>query len=149
MTLSLQEVSDRLEIQDVLVSYSHAVDSRDWDALDVLFTPDAVIDFTATGGPLGDLPSTKRFLADALPLFASTQHMLGASLIRVHGDVAEVRTTCHNPMVLAAEHRTVWFIGLWYVDALVRSDGRWRIRHRRQERSHVVRDLADAATTAS
>jgi hypothetical protein len=31
--LSLQEISDRLEIQDLLARYSHAVDQRDWAAL--------------------------------------------------------------------------------------------------------------------
>ncbi len=147
MTLSVQEISDRLEIQDLLVRYSHAVDSRELDRLDEVFTADARVDFTATGGPEGDLASTKRFLADALPVFASTQHMLGASLINVDGDTAQVRTTCHNPMVLAGAARAGWVIGLWYVDALVRTDDGWRIRHRRQECSHVVRELADSATT--
>ena len=29
MTMSLQEISDRMEIQELLVSYSHAIDSRE------------------------------------------------------------------------------------------------------------------------
>ncbi len=43
--LSQQEISDRLELQDVVHAYSHAVDARDWDALDEVFVPDAVIDY--------------------------------------------------------------------------------------------------------
>ncbi|MGR7003390.1 nuclear transport factor 2 family protein [Yinghuangia aomiensis] len=39
--LSLQEISDRLEIQDLMVRYSHAVDTQQWDVLDTVFTPDA------------------------------------------------------------------------------------------------------------
>jgi len=35
--LSLQEISDRMEIQDVLAKYSDAIDSRRWDDLDALF----------------------------------------------------------------------------------------------------------------
>lgn len=34
MTLTLQEMSDRFEIQDLIVGYCYAVDTRDWDTLD-------------------------------------------------------------------------------------------------------------------
>ncbi len=51
--LSLQEISDRLEIQELLVRYSHAVDTRDWEAFEHVFTEDAVIDYTEMGGPRG------------------------------------------------------------------------------------------------
>ena len=42
--LSQQELSDRFEIQDLLVAYCDAIDRRQWDALDDLFTSDAIID---------------------------------------------------------------------------------------------------------
>ena len=50
LSLSIQHISDRLEIQDILTQYCYAVDDRDWDKYRQLFTPDAVIDDTATGG---------------------------------------------------------------------------------------------------
>ena len=59
--MTLQELSDRAEIQDLIVDYAHAVDSHRWDDLDALFTPDATLDFTATGGAAGDLPTIKAF----------------------------------------------------------------------------------------
>jgi hypothetical protein len=31
MTLSIQEISDRLEIEQLLIRYCHAIDERDWD----------------------------------------------------------------------------------------------------------------------
>ena len=40
MTMSLEEISDRMEIQDLMVRYSYAIDSRNWDALDDVFTPE-------------------------------------------------------------------------------------------------------------
>jgi hypothetical protein len=43
-TLSLAEISDRLEIQQLLVDYSTAIDNRRFDDLDKVFTPDAYID---------------------------------------------------------------------------------------------------------
>lgn len=42
--LSLEEISDRLEIQQLLVDYSAAIDRRRFDDLDRVFTPDAYID---------------------------------------------------------------------------------------------------------
>jgi hypothetical protein len=42
--LSLQEMSDRLEIQQLLVAYSTAIDQRRFDDLDRMFTADAYID---------------------------------------------------------------------------------------------------------
>ena len=46
MTFSLQDLSDRQEIQELLAAYSYAIDFRDWDALDDVFTEDATIDYT-------------------------------------------------------------------------------------------------------
>jgi SnoaL-like domain len=42
--LSVAEISDRLEIQQLLVDYSTAIDLRRFDDLDTVFTPDAYID---------------------------------------------------------------------------------------------------------
>lgn len=48
--LSVAEISDRLEIQQLLVDYSSAIDQRRFDDLDRVFTPDAYIDYRALGG---------------------------------------------------------------------------------------------------
>jgi hypothetical protein len=47
---SVQELSDRLELQDLITAYSYAIDFHRWDDLDDIFTADARLDFTATGG---------------------------------------------------------------------------------------------------
>jgi ketosteroid isomerase-like protein len=136
--LTLQEISDRLEIQDLLVDYAYAVDGRDWDALDNVFTPDAVIDFRATGGARGDLATIKAFLADALATFTAHQHLVAASKIELAGDTATGRTMCHNPMVLDGDGgQHVMFVGLWYVDRFVRTEAGWRIQHRAQELAYL------------
>ncbi len=54
--LTLQEISDRLEIQQVLIDYSSAIDQRRFDDLDAVFTPDAYIDYRVTGGIDGRYP---------------------------------------------------------------------------------------------
>ena len=78
-------VEDRLAIHDLLARYADAVDGRRFDALDDLFTLDATIDFTATGGPSGDLAATKQFLADAMPMFRRTQHLMGLPVVDIDG----------------------------------------------------------------
>ena len=137
MTLSLQEISDRLEIQDLLVSYSHAIDSRDWDALDEVFTADAVIDYTEMGGSRGSPAETKEFLRGAMPMFKAFQHMVATSKVTVEGDVAHGRTICHNPMVLDKDGKEhVMYCGLWYRDTFVRTPEGWRIKERHEERAY-------------
>ena len=64
MALSLQEMSDRFEIQDLLVGYCYAVDDMDFDALDQYFTDDAVIDYSEMVGVKGSLPEIKIFLRE-------------------------------------------------------------------------------------
>lgn len=133
--LSMQEMSDRIEIQDLIARYAHAIDDRDYAALDRVFTPDATIDYTDLGGAKGTLQETKAYLADAMPRFPAFQHMSATTRLDLDGDSAKARTILFNPMVMEheGEHR-VFFIGLWYVDDLVRTDAGWRIANRREEK---------------
>ena len=49
MAMSAQEISDRLEIEQLLVRYCYAIDQRDWDAYRSVYTKDAVIDDVSAG----------------------------------------------------------------------------------------------------
>jgi len=75
--LSLQDMSDRLEIQDLLARYCEVIDAQDFDVLDDIFTPDAIVDYTSAGGARGNLTETKAYLKRALEQFTGMQHMLG------------------------------------------------------------------------
>lgn len=135
--ISHQELSDRIEIQDLLAAYSDAIDSRNYEALDDVFLADAIIDYTEAGGIRGSLPEVKLYLDKALKPFASMQHMLGLPRIKITGDAATARTTLFNPMVVPSDSGTqVFFVGLWYVDELTRTDAGWRIASRREELSY-------------
>ena len=149
--LSMQEISDRLEIQELLIRYSHAVDTADWDAFEQVFTDDAVIDYTEMGGPRGGVKETRAFLESTMPTFASYQHMLGNTVLELEGDTARARTICFNPMALnrGESEPHIFFCGLWYRDVLVRSAAGWRIQDRYEERSYIYNMPPDllAATT--
>ncbi len=146
--MSLQEMSDRLEIQDLFARYSFAIDERDWDALDSVFKPDARIDYTETGGAKGSVAEIKAWLPVALERFPAFQHMVATTKLTLDGDRATSRTILFNPMVMAGEDGTTqtFFIGLWYRDSLVRTSAGWRIAERYEERSwmHNVPPLAPA-----
>lgn len=132
--LSQQEMSDRIEIADLITRYSSAIDRRAWDDLDPLFTEDAVLDYTATGGMKGTLPEHKAYNAEILTSFKGTQHLMALPVVTVDGDTATARTICFNPMVVDGKH--VFFVGLWYQDRLVRGDGGWRFAERVEELSY-------------
>lgn len=137
--LSLQEMSDRLEIQDLLTRYCDAIDSRDWDLLDTVFTPDARIDYAETGGAAGSYPEIKAWLPRALERFPAYQHMVAAPRLVIDGDAATSRTILFNPMVHRDEagQEQVFFIGLWYRDRLVRTAAGWRIAERYEEMAYA------------
>jgi hypothetical protein len=132
--LSHAEISDRLEIQQLIVDYSTAIDTRRFDDLDAVFTKDAYIDYTALGGIEGRYPEVKAWLAEVLPNFPMYAHMLGNFSVRIDGDTAASRTICFNPMVLPRatkeDHEQVMFCGLWYDDEFLRTAEGWRMTRR-------------------
>jgi hypothetical protein len=136
MPKSLRELSDRLEIQDLQSAYSHAIDTRDFDALDRVFSKDAFIDYTAFGGSAGGLEETKAFLRKALAMFGGFQHMVATSQVKLSGNRATAKTICWNPMVLKGENGEprVFFCGLWYHDEYLRTLDGWRITSRIEEK---------------
>jgi hypothetical protein len=112
------------------------VDTRDLDALDSIFTADASIDYTAMGGIKGGVPEVKAYLAEAMALFAKTQHMPGLPSVVVDGDRARATVPTHNPMKFEG-NPTMLFCGLWYHHDLVRTGEGWRIASLREEKAYM------------
>ncbi|MER8510654.1 nuclear transport factor 2 family protein [Mesorhizobium sp. M0894] len=129
MTLSLQEVSDRLEIEQLLARYCYAVDDRDWEAYRKIFTPDAVLDDTVTGGIRSGVGEHVAYMKGALSKILISQHAISTILLDLRGDEASARVHCSCPMVvdLGEGKRQVFFQGFWYRDRVVRTSEGWRI----------------------
>src|SRR3954453_3764154 len=100
MAFSQQEISDRLEIEDLLVRYCYAVDDRDWDAYRRIFTPDAVLDDTVTGGVRSGVDEHVAYLEKALSKILISQHGISTMLFDIKGDDARVRVLASVPMVV-------------------------------------------------
>lgn len=135
--LTQQELSDRFEIQDLITAYSYAVDFHRFDELDAIFTDDGVLDLTATGGIAGPLPEVKQWLVTVLGHFAGHQHLVATSQVTIRGNVANARSICHNPMWFADAAQPPLFVGLWYLDDLVRTAAGWRISRRSQQKGYL------------
>lgn len=138
--MDLQEIGDRLEIADVLTRYTRAIDTGAWDLLDTVFTPDAAIDYTESGGMAGTYPEVRAWLAEVLPAFFPKRlHTLGQLDVALGVDGDPDAATCsayfHNPMPLADEHgteRIVEFGGLYHHRLRRTADG-WRSERLHEE----------------
>lgn len=130
--MDLQTLSDRAEITDVLTRYTRAIDTGEWDKLDTVFTPDAQIDYTASGGIAAAYPEVKPWLAEMLPaFFPKRMHTLGQLDIQFDDDSPD-RASCsayfHNPMPMddgAGGEKIVEFGGIYHHTLARTADG-WR-----------------------
>ncbi|MDL9938493.1 nuclear transport factor 2 family protein [Gordonia sp. ABSL1-1] len=129
--LSIEEISARLEITQVLTDYSTAVDAGRFDDLDQVFTPDARIDYSVMGGITGNLAEVTTWLAQVLPAFTAYCHLLGNHDITVEGATAHSRSLCLNPMQTPS---STHLIGIWYRDEWTLTDQGWRIDSRTLEK---------------
>ena len=144
MPLSAQELADRSEIHDVLVRYATAIDTKQFELLSEVFTPDARVDYTTSGGPEDAFPRIRKWLEEALTPFPSYQHALTNTTYRFEGpDVAHTRTYFINPMGFPLEDGSlhVFTIYGYYVDRLMRTEAGWRIAARREEQELLVGSL--------
>jgi 3-phenylpropionate/cinnamic acid dioxygenase small subunit len=127
-----EELSDRLEIRELLDRYASVIDQRRWDALHEVFTPDAQVDYTSTGGKQGALEPVMAWLARALAPWPLNLHCISNVSIETAGDRARARCYFQAPMgrKLADGTQEIVTNAGWYDDELVRTTAGWRIRRR-------------------
>ena len=132
MSDAVTRLADRLAIDDQLTRYCRAIDSGDWDLLDGVFTPDAVLDYTSSGGIRGVYPDVKAWLAQVLPLFPIRQHYVTNREVEFAGDTAKSQAYLYNPMGRRREDggADLFFTGGIYRDRWRRTADGWRIAER-------------------
>jgi hypothetical protein len=128
--LDQQTISDRIEIDDLITRYTRSVDTLDWERFDTVFTPDATIDYSASGGKKGTRDEVRDWLAETLPMFSNMQHYVAQKEVDLDGDTAEVRVYLMNPMQIAQPDGSKWHmdVGGYYLHKLVRTPDGWRSR---------------------
>jgi len=142
MSLTVGEMSDRFELQDLCYRYAQLIDDRAFGQLGSVFTQDAHIDYSAMGGAVGNLPDTIAFLTDAMTIFSNFQHLNSNLQFSVTGDRATGRVMCFNPMELEQDDGSVYsfMLGLWYNDEYIRTEQGWRIAKRSEEKSWMLNE---------
>lgn len=141
---TVQALTDRAQIHDLLMGYALGIDRHDYDQVRECFADS----FTARYGErsFSDLDSLVQFVS-GVELFDSTTHFLSRPWVEVRDDEAFALTYAmisHRPPTPASETSDSgtgripaglvpgeWMTaGPIYRDRLVRQDGRWRIAER-------------------
>ncbi|RJL35265.1 nuclear transport factor 2 family protein [Bailinhaonella thermotolerans] len=135
------EAQDRAEIGELLARYAYAVDTGRWDLLREVFTPDATIDYTSSGGPRGGREEVVAWLAKVLPAWPGRQHLIGQTMVEVTGDEARVVAAFRDTLAPSRETRGPGGVihgGGWYHHRLLRTPEGWRSRDLVEEQTWRV-----------
>ena len=121
-------MSEHDELRSLGQRYSRAVDERDLDGLTALFHPDATVEGSRGGQSIAEWLDTMR----APRAFPTSMHVLGDPLIELDGADAARLDTYAVVYQLGDKDagQADLTLGIRYLDAAVRHDGRWVIRHR-------------------
>ena len=129
--MDLQDIVDRTEIRDAITHYTFGIDLGEWDRLDRVFTPDATINYTESGGIEAGFAEVKPWLAENLAIAPNRVHMIGQIDFEKlpDGDI-QANAYFHNPMLLPRPDGTdeLWEYGGRYHHAMVRTPAGWRSR---------------------
>ena len=137
--LTPQQMSDHIEITQLLYRYAPAIDNRDFGSLASLFTSDATIHYAVAGGTRLLVPAAVEWLRQALQMFRVTQHALSNPQIELDGDTARALTYVIATHVQVGLDGTEVYAVMHgaYSDRLVRTDAGWRISERRLDDIHT------------
>ncbi|MNO99742.1 hypothetical protein D3C76_915210 [compost metagenome] len=115
------------------------MDRQDWTTFERLFTENAVLDYSAFGGPCCAARDMASYLDNSISQMRGTQHTISTSMLDVEGNTATAHTAAQVMMISGKDDGTshVLFIGLWYRDTLVKRPDGWRIQTRSQEQSWI------------
>lgn len=127
MTVTDDDLRDRLAIMATLAELAAAIDARDWPAVAAVFNEDA----TAYGAEGVD--AILRRMREHLDGCGPTQHLIGNHRITVDGDSARSRSAARVHHVGAGAYQGRFFECLGdYEDHWVRVTGSgWRLCYRR------------------
>jgi len=131
----LRELLDQHAIERLLKRYASAIDRKQYDRLDDVFSADAWIDYRGAGGIAGHYPEVKRWLAEVLAPIGEMQHFISNVELEFDGDAATGSTYTINVNGITVEGELKHMIvGAVYVDRFVRRPEGWRIVERRESR---------------
>jgi uncharacterized protein (TIGR02246 family) len=129
----VQDVQDRLEIQQLVVEYGHLLDTHDLVGYSNLFAKDGewIGGFGRAQGPKAILAMMNKYIGTA-PFDAKNVkgfHLLTNIIVHVKGDHATAWSRIVY-MVRTKDDKPAPALGGHYDDTLVRENGRWKFQRR-------------------
>ena len=121
-----RSTSDELDVQRVLFEYAWACDNGDWHLLRSVFTADAHLDYSSTGGPVGKREEIVGWLRESLSQLTTIQHVVSNFQIDVDGDRASGRAMFLTSARVPGLHDMLT-TGGYYDLALRRETDGWKI----------------------
>ncbi len=128
------EMQDRFAIMDLYDRQLAAAEAWDLTAYDTTFAEHAEIDLRDFGQPVRPYAGYRDWLASLRPMMVAAQRITGGLRLQLDGDRATTRVpvVCYVTMeVEGVRHLT--YTGLFYNDALARTEDGWRIVERYEE----------------
>jgi hypothetical protein len=118
--------TDLLDIERLLYDYAWGCDEGEWVLLRSVFSDDAELDYTSTGGPAGGPDEVVAWLESSLSGIR-IQHMVSNFRIDVTGDSAAGKAMFFTTVHLVGLPQPLT-TGGYYDLGFVRVDGRWKVR---------------------
>lgn len=94
-SFSAEEAAAIIEIQQKIYYYGWCIDHRDFDALDEIFLPDAIVHYDVQDGTKAPWKEMRNWLPAGLEIFRLTQHNMSNPMVEIDGDRARSRTYGH------------------------------------------------------
>jgi hypothetical protein len=122
------DATDIIEVHQLLGLYGHVVDAARWDRFEELFTPDAVLDYTAVRAP-----QVFRGVDEIRSYFAGANHPSAHHVTNVfvwdEGGEVRVHSKFLAPFTRETHSPRRWYGGD-YEDVVVPTADGWRFRSR-------------------
>jgi 3-phenylpropionate/cinnamic acid dioxygenase small subunit len=134
--MDLHELSNRHEINDLLIRYSEALNRADWDTWSACFTDDAHVDYRTAGGVAGTVAEAVAWLSPTMAMFDMRIHRMAN--VQISFDGADRAAVCSQystlmrfpvPADARAKPTFVEAAG-WYDDVVVRTATGWLLSTR-------------------
>jgi len=121
-----RSIADELDVQRVLYDYAWACDNGDWHLLASVFTADAHLDYSSTGGPAGDREKIVGWLQESLSQLTAIQHVVSNFQIDINGNRAGGRAMFLTSARIPGLHEMLTTGGYYDLEFSRESDG-WKI----------------------
>lgn len=117
------DLADRLELHELPGRYGDAIDDRDWDRLDQIFTDDAVFDLTDLGEPrLEGLDAIKAYMD------TEARHPRTHTMTNIYVDETDDGVMLHFRILALLPEGRVGTAS--YHDRVVKTPDGWRVADR-------------------